>query len=297
MPVSAMATNATQSNPMGTLAPLAPMPGAPSGSAQNPTVMPPSFQFQPTGPTGANYADIIGQLSKTPQSQTNMVMPYLQSLFGQQDSMAQRVFANQGAQGASQAQSNAMARGLTGSSIEAASMGAAYNAANAGYDQFMMNALQNLGQSYMNMAGFDIGQQNQQSMNLASAMGSQMTNEQEQANFERMFREGMSQAGQNRLAGQQGALINGAFSLAGNGLRAIAMSDIRLKKNIQKIGKALGLDVFSFEYDSEGKEHLRLPDGKHVGFMAHHVADKYPEAVSVDRGYLCIDYSKLPLVA
>lgn len=290
MPVSALATNATQSNPMGTLAPL-----APTGSPQNPAVMPASFQFQPTGPTSANYNDIIGQLSKPMQSQTNMVMPYLQALYGQSDSMARRAFDAQGAQGAAQAQSNSMARGLTGSSIEAASMGAAYNAANAGYDQFMMNALQNLGQNYMQMAGFDIGQQNQQNMNLASAMGSEMTNEQQQAQFEKMLQENIAQAGRNNLRDQQGQIIGAGASIIGSGIRAF--SDIRLKKNIQKIGRALGLDVFSFEYNSDGREHLRLPPGKHMGLMAHHVAEKYPEAVSVEQGYLTIDYSKLPLVA
>lgn len=300
MPISSGVTSATQTGGnVGAMLPGSQATGASlaQGGVQAPAI--PQFNMGGVqGSTDPTYQNIIGMLSQAPTSQVNTIMPYLQSLFGQQGSMAQGMFQQQGAQGAAQAQSSAMARGLTGSSIEQMGMGQAYASANQGYDQFMMNAMTNLGSQYASLAGADIQAQTGMRTNLAQAMGQEMTNEQQQRQFEQMMQESRAQEGRSHLAGQQSALMGMGGSILGGAAAGLMMpSDIRLKKNIKKIGNALGLDIFSFEYEKEGHSDLDLPSGEHRGFMAHHVAEKYPDAVSVNRGYLQIDYSKLPVVA
>src|SRR5258708_26567035 len=56
-------------------------------------------------------------LAQKPQSLTDLIGPLLQQIFGTQGNLMQPIFAQQGEQGAAQTQSDAMARGLTGSSI------------------------------------------------------------------------------------------------------------------------------------------------------------------------------------
>jgi hypothetical protein len=66
----------------------------------------------------------------------------------------------------------------------------------------------------------------------------------------------------------------------------VKASDIRLKKNINKIGKSLsGLNIYSFEYkdDKYGK-------GLFQGVMSYEVPK---QAVTVVDGYDRVDYSLL----
>jgi hypothetical protein len=63
-------------------------------------------------------------------------------------------------------------------------------------------------------------------------------------------------------------------------------SDIRLKKNIVKIGtRPDGLGVYEFDYIWGGP--------RQVGLMAHEVQDVYPDAVTERDGYLMVNYSKV----
>ena len=63
-------------------------------------------------------------------------------------------------------------------------------------------------------------------------------------------------------------------------------SDIRLKKNIQRIGtRPDGLGVYEFEYTWGG--------GRQIGLMAQEVLGVYPDAVGQSGGYLTVDYSKV----
>lgn len=65
-----------------------------------------------------------------------------------------------------------------------------------------------------------------------------------------------------------------------------AFSDIRLKKNIKKIGtRNDGLGVYEFDYVWGG--------GRQVGLMAQEVQQVYPDAVSERGGYLMVDYGKV----
>lgn len=63
-------------------------------------------------------------------------------------------------------------------------------------------------------------------------------------------------------------------------------SDIRLKKNITRVGtRPDGLGVYEFEYVWGG--------GRKVGLMAQEVLGVYPDAVGESGGYLTVDYSKV----
>ena len=71
--------------------------------------------------------------------------------------------------------------------------------------------------------------------------------------------------------------------IAGAGLSAYAMSDIRMKEDIKLVGKSpMGINIYNFRYKGDDK--------KYQGVMAHQV----PQASEVDdNGYLMVDYSKL----
>ena len=71
--------------------------------------------------------------------------------------------------------------------------------------------------------------------------------------------------------------------VAGAGLAAYQMSDIRLKKDIKLVGKSpKGIKIYNFKYLGDDKTYQ--------GVMAHQV----PQASSVNAdGYLMVDYSKL----
>jgi hypothetical protein len=71
--------------------------------------------------------------------------------------------------------------------------------------------------------------------------------------------------------------------LAGAGLAAYQMSDIRLKDDIKLIGQSpSGINIYSFRYKGD--------DVRYQGVLAHQV----PHASIVnDKGYLMVDYSKI----
>jgi len=87
------------------------------------------------------------------------------------------------------------------------------------------------------------------------------------------------------LGAQYGATAGKAGTAMTPGLGKI-FSDIRLKKNIQRIGtRSDGLGVYEFEYTWGG--------GRQIGLMAQEVLGIYPDAVGQSDGYLTVDYSKV----
>ena len=87
------------------------------------------------------------------------------------------------------------------------------------------------------------------------------------------------------LGAQYGATAGKAGTAMTPGLGKI-FSDIRLKKNIQRIGtRSDGLGVYEFEYTWGG--------GRQIGLMAQEVLGIYPDAVGQSGGYLTVDYSKV----
>ncbi len=86
----------------------------------------------------------------------------------------------------------------------------------------------------------------------------------------------------NALAGNA---INAGGSLGGAYLMASALSDRRLKKDIHKVGRLSGLNVYSFRYIWGGPIH--------IGVMAQEALKTIPEAVFKIGEWLAVDYSKV----
>ena len=80
--------------------------------------------------------------------------------------------------------------------------------------------------------------------------------------------------------------LGGIFGAVGKIGGAIAMSDIRVKQNIRRIGALRnGISTYSFQYRGS-----RLPQ---FGVMAQEVFKVIPEAVAPINGILHVDYSKV----
>jgi hypothetical protein len=82
--------------------------------------------------------------------------------------------------------------------------------------------------------------------------------------------------------------MNGLFGIGGALLStpaagAAIFSDLRLKKNLKRIGTALsGIGIYEFEY--------LWSKARHIGLVAQDVLKVRPEAVKVQAGYLTVDY-------
>ena len=83
-----------------------------------------------------------------------------------------------------------------------------------------------------------------------------------------------------------GGFMNGLMSLGAAGITKY--SDIRLKKNIKKIGKLRdGINIYSFDYINRKD----LPKGEQIGVMAQEVEKVIPEAViTMADGYKAVNY-------
>jgi hypothetical protein len=102
------------------------------------------------------------------------------------------------------------------------------------------------------------------------------------------------QSNQNNANAQNArnnAMMQGLFTIGG----AAAMSDIRAKENIVKLGTLPnGLNVYEFEYKSEFKDKPLAGHGTFVGVMAHEVEKIIPNAVvTMNDGYKAVNYSML----
>jgi len=90
--------------------------------------------------------------------------------------------------------------------------------------------------------------------------------------------------------------IGGAISDAGSDFDDYVhniFSDIRTKEKVKFINQVIpGLNLYSFEYKPEFKNHPLAGLGRHIGFMAHEVEKLYPNAVQVQpNGYKSVNYS------
>jgi hypothetical protein len=116
---------------------------------------------------------------------------------------------------------------------------------------------------------------------------------------------GASQMGYNAQMGgfnaanaAQSNFNSGLMGLGGT-LGAAALmapaSDIRMKENIEKVGKmANGLNVYTYEYKPEFRNDPFAGHGKHIGVMAQEVEKLIPEAVITrSDGYKMVNYGVL----
>ena len=85
--------------------------------------------------------------------------------------------------------------------------------------------------------------------------------------------------------GAGGAFGGGGAQAAGRGALAGASSDIRLKKNIKKIGESKsGINIYSFEYKDS-----KFGDGLWQGVMSHEIPQN--AVLQDENGYDIVDYS------
>jgi hypothetical protein len=110
---------------------------------------------------------------------------------------------------------------------------------------------------------------------------------------------GATQAGNdinfgNAMAQNRSTGVNNLLNLAGTVGKAVgtaasagAFSDIRLKRDIERVGELpSGLPVYDFRY--------LWSDEPYRGVMAHEAAEIFPAAVSAhESGYLMVDYSRI----
>ncbi len=181
----------------------------------------PSFQQQTAGMgTDANYGNVIGAIQRAGSvpGMTQTAMPAIQALLapgGQRASGYEQAISNQTSQNVSAAQSDAMRRGITGSSMEMASMGGARAAGQQNLAQFYSQTANQLSQHMYNAFQGDKNQQVQSLMALAQAMGQELTSQRDIEMFREQLRMGMEQAGKNRNSAMFGSIISGAGSIIG----------------------------------------------------------------------------------
>ena len=94
---------------------------------------------------------------------------------------------------------------------------------------------------------------------------------------------GQSAIGRGQATSDMWGNIGATNTSAATMAMLYAFSDIRLKKNVKKIGKYRGMDVIEFSY---------LWDNiKRIGLIAQQVMKVVPEAVGESFGYLYVNYS------
>lgn len=91
----------------------------------------------------------------------------------------------------------------------------------------------------------------------------------------------------NAMSQSRSTGINNLLNIAGTAAKVYAASDIRLKRDIKRVGElSYGLPVYSFKYLNS--------DAEHIGVMAQETLAYKPEAVAImANGYLCVDYAAL----
>lgn len=89
-------------------------------------------------------------------------------------------------------------------------------------------------------------------------------------------------------AGSSTGGSKGLFDYAAAAGQGYAMSDRRLKENIQHIGKENGHNIYTYNY-------IGMPE-KYIGVMADEVQEKNPEAVQEFGGYLAVNYPMIGVV-
>lgn len=85
----------------------------------------------------------------------------------------------------------------------------------------------------------------------------------------------------------------GLFDYLSLGATAIGMSDERLKTNVKSLGKEAGINVYSWDWNDEGKR-VADPAQPTVGVMAQELQATHPHLVTrADDGYLRVNYAGL----
>ena len=85
----------------------------------------------------------------------------------------------------------------------------------------------------------------------------------------------------------------GLFEYLGGALSLAQLSDVRLKENIKPLGTEGGINVYSWEWNDEGKR-IADPAQPTVGVMAQELQETHPHLVQIGPdGFLRVDYKSL----
>lgn len=190
------------------------------------------------------------------------------------------------------AQTDSMRRGLTGSDIEAASMAGARQGGEMAKSNFFAQNSQQMAGFIKELATGDISSQRENLIMMAQLMGQKITNDQDLAMFREMLSANMDQADKNRKSALWGAGIGAVGSLGGAAITKF--SDERLKVDINYLGRAGGIPLYSFRWNKVAQATLGAHDQVEFGFLAQDVEVAYPEAVKTVQGWKAVDWSRLP---
>lgn len=91
--------------------------------------------------------------------------------------------------------------------------------------------------------------------------------------------------GYNARQQMYGNLIGAGAKVGSAGM--MTTSDIRLKDNIKFVGTEKGLPIYDFNYRGDKTK------ARYRGVMAQDIKDISPEAVSIQHGFLAVDYNKI----
>ena len=175
-------------------------------------------QFQPmmptTNQTQANPQNIFDMIKQGYSQSYSSVLPYVQAQLGEKSKAAEPQIAaiqKQGEMNAASATSDAGARGMRGSDIEAAGQVGARNAASDQAanlrSQLAMQEAQTMAESMLKTYGFDIEQNQQLYNNLAMAMGQELSQQRELEMREKELKEAKKLAKSQSKMGMWTALL------------------------------------------------------------------------------------------
>src|SRR3990167_1173742 len=241
------------------------------------------------GPGGrsANPGTIF-KLLQSPQARMTDVLPSIQELLMGQQAPAIASLREGSRANVAAAQSEAMKRGLTGSDIEAASMGQARAAGEQQVGQLIAQQSSALAQYIMQAMGMDIQGNREMFVTLAQALGQELSSQRdmEQARLDR--EQAAHLAGKARQSALWGSAIGAGGLIAGG-----ALSDANLKKNIRIIGKAGELDIVKWDWNEKARS-LGTYLGESIGVIAQDVERFYPSLVGWREKFKTVNYSGLP---
>lgn len=249
--------------------------------------------------TGADYGNIIKAIKSMGDvpTLTNSLVPQVQGILSDQGQfLAPQINAirDRGEGMAANAQSDATARGIRGSDIEAAGMAGARGMA-LGEEanlrgSFGMNQSNTLVDVLTKAMSGDLEAAKNLRLMLSQAMGQELGAQRDMTMFREQSQDARAAAAAANKAALWGAGIN---AVGAGGAAAMKMSDVRLKTDIKKVGSVEGHDIYTWKWNSEAKK-LGL-NGKSAGVLAQDLEKTFPQALGRARnGFRTVNHALLP---
>ena len=182
----------------------------------------PNVNFQLPSNTAVSPTNIFDLIKQSTSQSMSSVLPYVQAQYNSQSAnVAPQAaeIARRGEENAASAQSNAQARGMRGSDIEAAGMANARaessNQIAQLYSQLAMQQAQQMAQSIMTAYGYDVEANKEMFINLAQAIGQELSQQRELSMFNEQMALAKKAIDQQRKSATLGTWV-GAISNLGS---------------------------------------------------------------------------------